>query len=234
MNQLRNHTKLIGYVLGAVVSTALIVGSVARLLPLELTEVLGFVSGGLCVWLTVEENIWNWPIGLANSSFFLILFLQSRLYADMALQAIYIVLGLLGWYWWLWGGANRRALQVARTDPATALVLAVLAAVGTWLMALFLQNIGDSAPFWDALTTALSLVAQYMLTRKYLENWPVWITADVIYIGLYTYKHLILTAILYLVFAAMCVAGWNQWRRSLLGGRPVAESHPVEARTISA
>jgi nicotinamide mononucleotide transporter len=231
---MRNRTQLIGYCLGALISAALIMGSVAHLLPLELTEVLGFASGGLCVWLTVEESIWNWPIGIANSSFFLLLFLQSHLFADMALQGVYIVLGLLGWYWWLRGGQDRAPLHVTRTGSGSALVLTALAVTGTWLLTLFLQSIGDSAPFWDALTTALSLVAQYMLTRKYFENWSIWIAADVIYIGLYTCKHLVLTAILYIVFTAMCVAGWIQWRRSLSFTPSLRESSPIEEEAVGA
>ena len=91
----------LGYVVGTLASLVLIGGSVVHRLPLDVTEVLGFVTGAWCVWLTVKQNIWNWPIGIANDAFFLVLFLRAHLFADAGLQVIYIVLGVFGWYWWL-------------------------------------------------------------------------------------------------------------------------------------
>src|SRR5205085_2591086 len=131
------------------------------------------------------------------------------------LQVIYIVLGVLGWYWWLRGGTGKTELPVSRTGVRTAIVLASLLAVSTAGLAVGLARVNDAAPFWDALTTVLSLVAQYMLSRKLIENWFVWMTADVIYVALYVYKHLNLTAGLYAIFFALCVAGFLHWRASL-------------------
>jgi nicotinamide mononucleotide transporter len=204
-----------GYALGLIGSGALIIGAMTHRLPMDITEVLGFVTGGWAVWLTVKQNIWNWPIGIANSAFYLIVFFQSRLYADMSLQGLYVVLGFLGWYWWLRGGKSHAQLHASRTRPVLGASLGVLLIAGTWGMTSFLTRVNDSAPFLDALTTVLSLIAQFMLTRKLYENWFVWITADVIYIGLYIYKDLYLTSLLYAIFMAMCVAGAIQWRRSL-------------------
>lgn len=198
------------FVLG---SLGLVLAAWRHWAPMGMTEVLGFITGALCVWLTVKENIWNWPIGIANSAFFLILFLQSRLFADSALQAVYIVLGFLGWYWWLHGGQNKTALPITRTSWRLWLILAVIAIGSTYGMTLYLRHIQDAAPFWDALTTVLSLVAQYLLTKKKIENWFIWMTADVIYVWLYIYKQLYLTGGLYVIFFAMCVAGVLEWRR---------------------
>ena len=210
----------------AALSTALVSGAWLRLLPFDLTEVFGFVTGIICVWLTVRENIWNWPIGLANSAFYVALFLRTHLFADMGLQVIYIVLGVLGWYWWLRGGEQRTALRVGHASYITWLVLGALVAAGTAGLTLFLRSVGDVAPFLDALTTTLSLAAQYLLTRKALENWYVWITADIIYIGLYFAKGLPLTAVLYMLFLALCVAGWRQWRQ-------VLAEHPAPALVVA-
>jgi nicotinamide mononucleotide transporter len=207
--------RLVACGVGVAVSGGLLGASLLRAAPLDPTEVLAFVTGGWCVWLAVEENVWNWPIGIANSVFFLVLFLQARLFAESALKALYVVLGLAGWYWWLRGGTGRTELGISRPGLLSACILAMLGVVATAVMWFVLQSIADSAPFWDALTTALSLVAQYMLTRKLLENWLVWIAADVMYVGLYSYKHLLLTAVLYGVFLTMCVAGLRQWRRSM-------------------
>lgn len=204
----------IGWVVGGVLAAVMTAGAYFKFLPLGLTEVLGFVTGALCVWLVVKENIWNWPIGIANSVFFLILFLEARLYADMGLQVIYIILGFLGWYWWLKGGKNRTALKVEKATLKTWFYLVPITAIGTYVMMKYLQTIGDAAPFLDALTTCMSLAAQYLLTKKYIENWYIWISADVIYIGLYIWKGLWLTGILYGLFLTMCIIGLREWEKA--------------------
>lgn len=204
-----------GYALAVIISLGLILASWFALVPMSEAEVFGFLTGAASVWLTVKVNIWNWPIGIANSAFYLVLFFQDRLFADATLQIIYIILGFWGWYLWLYGGERRSRLPISRVSLPLGLVLAILLALGTIGETIFLQHVNDSAPFLDALTTALSLVAQFMLTKKLIENWYVWITADVIYIGLYLYKSLYLTSILYIIFLLMCLAGLRQWRLEL-------------------
>ena len=199
-----------------VVTVLLLIAAHYHWLPTTATEVLGFTSGGLCVWLTVKEDIWNWPIGIANSAFFLVLFLRAKLFADSSLQVIYIILGFLGWYWWLHGGKNKTELHVTRAGWKTWAVLVILASAATWGATIFLRSIHDVAPFWDALTTVMSLVAQYLLTKKNIDNWPVWISVDVIYIWLYAIKHLYLTSVIYAIFLMMCFVGLRDWRRSML------------------
>ena len=184
-----------------------------------MTEVLGFITGALCVWLTVKENIWNWPIGIANSAFYVIIFLQSRLFADMSLQVIYIILGFLGWYWWLKGGENRSMLKVSKASYRSLITISGISIIATFFMTRYLQSINDSAPFLDALTTVMSLAAQYLLTKKNIENWYVWISADVIYIGLYASRSLYLTSGLYLVYLIMCISGLKMWKQSAISNR---------------
>ncbi len=207
--------KFLGYGIATLVALALILASWFNLVPMTEIEVLGFITGAASVWLVVKVNIWNWPVGIANSAFYFIVFFTSQLYADMALQLVYIVLGFLGWYWWLHGGSHRTELPITHISPRLAAVLLLLLALGTWGEAIFLQSINDSAPFLDALTTTLSLVAQFMLTKKLVENWYVWISADILYIGLYISKSLYLTSVLYLIFLIMCIAGLLNWRATL-------------------
>ncbi len=202
------------YTLSVIVSLGLIFASWKKLLPISMVEVLGFISGGWCVWLTVKENIWNWPIGIANSAFFGILFFQSRLFADMGLQVVYIVLGFLGWYWWLYGGKDKTELKVSSVNKISIVILSLITIFSTYGLTIYLRSVNDTAPFWDSFTTVLSLVAQYLLTKKFIENWYVWITADIIYIGLYFYKGLYLTSVLYIIFMCMCFAGLLQWKKS--------------------
>ena len=194
------------------------------------TEILGAVTGAASVLLAVRESAWNWPVGIANNVFFLILFWHSKLYADATLQIVYIVISFFGWWNWLRGGTGHTELPVSRTTATSAVLLVIITAATTTLLTLILHRFTDSSvPFWDGITTALSLTAQYMLSRKLLENWWVWMSADVIYIGLYCYKSLYLTGVLYLVFFAMCVAGYSGWRKSL-GSR--TSSTPQEATAL--
>ena len=211
-------------------SAALVAGTLLGWLPLDMTEVFGFVTGGVCVWLTVRQQILNWPIGLASNVFYIVLFFEARLFADMTLQFFYIVLGILGWYWWLRGGEQQTRLLVSRASPAHLAILAALAVAATVCLTIFLRSVNDAAPFLDALTTVLSLVAQYLLTRKLLENWYVWITADIIYIWLYANRGLPLTAALYALFLGLCLLGLREWRRSLVTSTPtVAVATPLPA-----
>jgi nicotinamide mononucleotide transporter len=216
--------ELAGWGVGAVASAALVWAALTHRSEMDITEVLGFITGAVAVWLTVKENVWNWPVGIANSAFYVVVFFHARLYADSSLNILYVVLGFLGWYWWLKGGERRSVLHVSRASKVSASVLAGIDVVATAGMTVFLAGVHDSAPFLDALTTVLSLIAEYMLARKLLENWWVWITADVIYIGLYSYRSLYLTAILYALFLAMCIAGFVRWRRTWLA----AQTQPAE------
>ena len=181
--------------------------------PLSMTEVLGFVTGGACVWLTVREHVWNWPLGLANNVFFFALFLRSRLFADMGLQVVYFGLGVYGWLNWLYGGEHKSELRINRAAGRELWLLGGLIPAATWGLREALVAAGGAAPLWDALTTALSLAAQYLLSRKRLEHWFFWIAADVIYVPLYLSRGLPLTAVLYAVFLVMCLAGLYEWRR---------------------
>ena len=180
---------------------------------MSLTEVLGFVTGALCVWFATRQNVWTFPVGIANNIAFVALFAPSGLYADAALQLVYLVLAALGWQWWVRRGPDHSVLRPTETPRAAWPWLAGGLALGTaglwWLLA---SQTDSTVPGYDALTTALSLVAQVMLNRKWVQNWWVWITADVIYVGLYAYKDLWLTAALYLGFIALCGYGLRQWR----------------------
>lgn len=181
----------------------------------SVAELLGFVTGAACVWLTVAARISNFPVGIANSAFFLVLFLSARLYADSGLQVVYIILGFIGWRQWLHGSADRGRLVVASSGWPLLGGCAFFVVAGTWGLTLLLGWARDIAPFWDALTTALSLAAQFLLNAKRIENWAFWIVADVIYVPLYVVKRLDLTAIVYVLFLALCFGGIAAWRRAL-------------------
>jgi nicotinamide mononucleotide transporter len=179
-------------------------------------EIVGVAFGVVSVWLTVRENIWCWPTGLVNVALFIIVFWQARLYADMGLQVVYVVLSLYGWYEWLHGGRNRGALAVSRA-PLAAVVAGGLGGVAFagFLGATLKHTTDASLPYWDSATTSFSLVAQWMLTRKWIENWVIWIAVDVVYVGIYLAKQLYLTAGLYAVFLGLATLGLLQWKKTL-------------------
>ncbi len=187
---------------------------------MSVSELLGFVTGAVNVWLLARQNIWNWPIGLANNAFYIAVFVTAGLYGDAGLQLVYITLGIYGWWIWArpnWGSRGRGVeLQVARTPRATWMWLVPATAAAAFALQFFLRRFTDSTvPAWDGVTTALSLAATFGQCRKYLESWWIWIAADLIYIPLYLYKNLWLTAGLYLVFLLLCVVGLREWRKVL-------------------
>ncbi|GAB3260848.1 nicotinamide riboside transporter PnuC [Kineosporia babensis] len=178
-------------------------------------ELLGFVSGGLCVWLTMRASVLNFPVGIVNCALFLVLFMSARLWAGAGLQIVFIVLGAIGWWQWRRG-------QVADVPVRTAsplLLAGCLAAVvvGTAGLTVLLRAADDVSPFWDALTTALALAAQWLLNTRRIATWYFWIAADCIYVPLYASQGLYLTAVIYVLFLGLCLNGLRLWRSSAAG-----------------
>lgn len=180
-------------------------------------EIVAAVFGVISVFLSVRQNIWSWPTAIVNVGLYIIVFYESKLYADTGLQVVYVVLNAYGWYHWLYGGKNRTELPVTRTSPRLGAFLVALGLTGTAVIGTLLARKTDAAlPYVDALTTSTSLVAQWMMTRKLLENWILWVSVDVIYIGMYIYKSLYVTAVLYLIFLILSAIGYLEWKRSLM------------------
>ena len=136
-------------------------------------------------------------------------------YGDMALQVLFIAICLLGWYRWLFGGPEHSRLRVTHITTREAIVYTFLGISATAVFTPYLRSVGDASPLLDALTTVLSVEAQYLMTRKVIEHWWVWMAADILYIYLYASRHLYLTSVLYVVFFAMCVVGWRDWQRDI-------------------
>jgi len=179
-------------------------------------EIIGVVTGIVGVWLTTRQKIWCWPVGLISVLAFIVVFFEAKLYGAMGLQVVYVVLLCYGWYAWLHGGAGRGELVVSRIPwkfllPLAAAGVAASVMAGVW----FLPRTDESMPILDASTTSFSLIAQWMQTRKYVENWLVWIVVDVAYVGMTMAQGLNLTAGLYFIYIALAVMGYRDWRRSM-------------------
>jgi len=181
-------------------------------------EIFGVVTGIIYVILEVRQNRLLWPLGIITSAAYVIIFFTGKFYADMGLQVYYVLISIYGWYYWSRGGSQReqRELPVVRINRKQ-IVLLFIVFISIWaVLYLVLDNYTDSTvPVGDSFTTALAIVATWMLTRKIIEQWFLWIIANTVSIGLYIYKGLYPTVILYAVYTAMAVYGYIEWNRSM-------------------
>lgn len=178
-------------------------------------EAFAAAFGAISVYLGTRQNILSWPTALVNVALSAVVFLEARLYADMGLQVIYFLLSAYGWYEWKFGGANRTVLRVSRATPRTWVVLTVINAVAWIALGIYLSRHTDAAlPWLDALLSTTSLCAQWLMTRKVLENWAVWIALDIVYVPTFISRGLYAMAGLYAIFLVLAVLGWREWKRS--------------------
>lgn len=181
-------------------------------------ELFGVVSGLLYLYLEIKQRLWLWPVGFITSAVYIYVFLTAKFYADMGLQVYYLAISLYGWYHWRHGGSNqqRAELPVSRTPAQLRPWLACITValfVGLWQL---LARCTDSpVPMGDALTTALSITATWMLSRKLIEHWGLWVLANALSMGLYFYKGLYPTVLLFAFYTAMSVVGYRQWLRTM-------------------
>jgi nicotinamide mononucleotide transporter len=190
---------------------ALVVGRLSA----STAELAGALLGVAMVFFNMRVNPLGWPLAIASSALYLLVFWQARLYGDASLQLVFIAVALWGWWQWLRGHqADGRALSV-RYLGARARWLALGAMALLWPAAGgFLAHATDTdVPWWDAFPTAGSLIGQWLLGRQYVENWPTWVAVNVVAVALFSYKGLWLTAGLYALFALLALAGWRAWAR---------------------
>ena len=181
----------------------------------SLLEVVAFVLAIVMVVLNMRVNALAWPLAIISSLLYFALFWNSRLYGDASLQVFFALVALWGWWQWLRGrAADGAALQV-RALPVRGRWALLLALALAWpATGLFLKTFTDTdVPWWDAFPTAASVIGQWLLGRKYVENWPAWVVVNVVSVGLFAYKGLWLTTVLYSLFVAMSFMGWRAWAR---------------------
>jgi nicotinamide mononucleotide transporter len=179
-------------------------------------EVIAAAFGILSVFLSTRQHVWSWPTSLVNVSMYGIYFYEQKLFALMALQAFFGLIALYGWYEWLFGGERRTPLKVSRTSPRLAVILLLVTGALTAGLEYLLRNYtADPAPLVDALLSSVSLVAQWMMARKLLECWAIWVGVNLISVPFFLVRAEYPTAIQYAVFLCLAVSGWIQWRASL-------------------
>ncbi len=182
--------------------------------PTTWLEIAAVIIALAMVACNIREIHWGWPLAVISSLMYFALFWRSKLYGDSALQIFFAVVAFWGWFQWLRGRrADGSSLQVARLSPRGVAATVVCCALLWPATGLFLKHFTDTdVPWWDAFPTAVSLVGQFLLGRKYLENWAVWIVVNVVSVTLFAYKGLWLTVGLYVVFIALSVVGWRAWQ----------------------
>jgi len=183
--------------------------------PVSWLELIGCLLAVAMVVFNMRVNPIAWPLAIVSSLLFFALFWNSRLYGEAALQIVFAVLAAWGWWQWLKGHEDNGATLRVRHLRPSARVKAIIALALAWpATALFLRAFTNTdVPWWDAFPTAASLVGQWLLGRKYVENWPTWVAVNVVSVGLFAYKGLWFTTALYLVFVAMSFSGWRAWRQ---------------------
>ena len=185
-------------------------------------ELLGAILGLLYIFLSIRQSILTWPTGLLTSLLYTYVFFETGFYADMGLQVYYVVISIYGWYYWLKGAKNKsnidhNDLPVRNISKNLFTKLSLLTVFIYILLVLILLNFTDSdVPYMDSLTTALSIVATWMLAKKYIEHWLIWIFVDFVSAGLYVYKNLWPTVILFVVYTVMAVLGYMEWKKDVI------------------
>ncbi len=177
-------------------------------------EIGGTLFGLIYIWFSIRQNIYTWPAGILTALFYFGVFLDSKLYASMSLQGYYLIISVYGWYSWTEKGNLEERLKVSRSSKALWLKLVFLELALLSFMYAILSRFTDSPiPLADAFITSLSIIATWMLARKKLENWLIWIVGDLISSILYLYLGLYPTVFLFFVYAIMAVVGYNEWRK---------------------
>ena len=214
----------------ALALVAIVAGSLALRLVSPWIEAIGAATGAVCVWLAAVSDPWTWPIGIANNLLYFVVFWRSKLYADALLQLVYVAISLYGIWRWRGGGGHVRPVERGSRKELAAVGVAV--AISTLVLWRLLGAATDSdVPQWDGLTTSMSLGAQWLMSRRIFENWHLWIAVDLVYVPLYLYKGLYVTAGLYAFFMALCALGLRDWRRELAAAESARGAAAVAAST---
>ncbi len=177
-------------------------------------EWIGTISGFLCVYLAAKEHILNWPVAIISVLAYAFLFFEYQLYGDSGLQLYFLGTSIYGWYYWIKNKeGDRTPVLVLETRQVGLTVITIIAL--SILLGLFLDSFTDTnVPYADGFCTSVSFVAQFLMTRKILQNWILWIIVDICYVPLYLYKNLYLTSLLYVLFLILATMGYIDWRKT--------------------
>jgi nicotinamide mononucleotide transporter len=178
-------------------------------------EVLAVIISIIGIWLTAKEKLINWPINIVACILSIYIFYRDALFGDAALNVFFVVMCVYGWYEWVYGGKGHTALTVSKVSMKTLGILSLLTLPTCAGLGYLLTYTSSTVPYWDGITTALSLAATWMAAKKLIENWLVWIFADLLYVVMYGIKHLYMFSVLYFIFTLLAVYGYYAWKKQL-------------------
>jgi nicotinamide mononucleotide transporter len=183
-------------------------------------EVLGAVSGVLYLVCSIRQSIFLWPLSIASSLMYMFVFFHSAIYANMILQGYFLVMGIYGWYYWRIGGPRNKAgeLPVSVISGRIVIWISLISLILFILLYLILHQTDSPVPALDAFTTALSISATWLLARKIIEQWFLWVIVDLVSVVMYISQSLWLTSILYSLYVVMAIIGYFEWRKTITTG----------------
>ena len=187
-----------------------------NILETTVLEIVAVVFGLLSVWYAKRENILVYPTGIISVLIYVYICFFAKLYADMGINFFYFIMSVYGWIMWTKKGDQKKVLQISSCSRSEHLINVIAFIVLFAILSFTLKNYTDSdVPYWDSLTTAIFIIAMYLMARKKLENWTAWIIGDIISIPLYFYKGLIFTSFQFSVFLILAILGYFEWREKL-------------------
>lgn len=183
-------------------------------------EIIAAGLGFIAIFLQIKQNVWYWLVSIVMVSMYIYIYIDARLYADMSLQVYYLIISFYGWYMWLYGkkvNDHKTQLSVSTISQNLIAILTIISIVLFFIIAwILLQFTNSDLPYWDSFTTSLSFVATWMLARKKIENWLIWIVVDAVSVGIYIYKELYPTAVLFLFLTVLAYVGYTKWKKDLI------------------
>jgi len=182
-------------------------------------EIIAATLGIIAIYFQIKVKPFYWVISLVVSSMYIIVYFSAKLYADMSMQFYYVGMSIYGLYVWLSGNysSDKKIIHISKIkDLKSWLLIALISALSFFIIGYILKNFTDSnVPWWDSFTTSLSFVATWMLARKKIENWLIWIVVNATSVALYIYKQLYPTTILFIILTLLAIVGYFQWKREL-------------------
>lgn len=176
-------------------------------------ELTASILGLLYIYFSIKQNVLLWLFGILTSALYIYVYFDSKFYADMSLQFYYLFISIYGWYYWINGKSdNKTELKVTYTDKNTALMLFAVTLAIFFVYAIVLKLTDSTIIYWDSFTTAAGITATWMLVKKKIEQWIIWIIVDAVSAVMYFHKELYSTLVLFVIYTVLAVAGYYRWR----------------------
>ncbi|MEO1051346.1 MAG: nicotinamide riboside transporter PnuC [Bacteroidota bacterium] len=191
---------------------------------LSLAELTGLIAGFLAVMFLIRNNVWTWPAGIVYVLVSFFIFAKAKLWGDFSLHIVFLVLNSYGWYYWVYGKKKEENdVPITHSSNKSLIIVLFLSLAGCYLFGLGLKHIHfalpiepNDLPYWDGITSALSVTGIWLTARKKIDNWYYWFVVDVLSTGIYFYKGLYFYSFLYLIYIGMAVSGFFSWRKMML------------------